>query len=305
MKRLENPSPPEYTRDQLIQQAGERGIRGYSKLNKTELLQRLKALGDQILYQDIDVRMANVPFLTPTSYVPPRATPTPPSNAVEDLIDRLTNVKEIPKSVSPKLKKLLEEIESIYELMKLFKVEESDSALKEFAKVYSINGVEEFDPLKFLQYARQNMTGFIKNNRRTKVKMVLRCNMEKLGNSGAVIQPSTFHSTIEVNLHGTNEKELYDTIIEIILEKIATFQSMGSGWRFHSVIRLELHTVKYKPLKGETYIPLPEKLAVKKAIINIENDDNKCFLWCVLRALNPKERNPKRVDTELRGRKTL
>ena len=34
----------------------------------------------------------------------------------------------------------------------------------------------------------------------------------------------------------------------------------------------------------------------------MENDDNKCFLWCVLRALNPKERNPKRVDTELRGK---
>ena len=89
-------------------------------------------------------------------------------------------------------------------------------------------------------------------------------------------------------------------MIEIILEKIATFQSMGSGWRFYSVIRLELHTVKYKPLKGETYIPLPEELAVKKAIINMENDDNKSFLWCVLRALNPKERNPKRVDVEFR-----
>ena len=157
----------------MRQQAREKGIRGYSKLNKTELLQRLKALGHQILDWDIDVRMANVPFLTPTSYVPPRATVTSPSNAVEDLIDCLNNVKEIPKSFSPKLKKLLNEIESIYEQMKLFKVEESDSALKEFAKVYTINGVEEFDPLKFLQYARQNMTSVMKNNRRTKVKMVL------------------------------------------------------------------------------------------------------------------------------------
>ena len=187
--------------------------------------------------------------------------------------------------------------------MKLFKVEESDySALKEFAKGYTINGVEEFDPPKFLQYARQNMTSVLKNNRRTKVKMVLRCNMEKLGNSGAVLQPSAFHSAIEVNLDGTDEKELYDTMIEIILEKIATFQSIGRGWRFHSVILLELHTVKYKSLKGESYIPLPEELAVKKAIINIKNDDNKCFLWCVLRALNPKDDHPERVDKKLKGK---
>ena len=74
---------------------------------------------------------------------------------------------------------------------------------------------------------------------------------------------------------------------------------MGRGWRFHSVIRLELHTVRYKPLRGETYIPLPVELAVKKAIINMKNDDNKCFLWCVLRALCPKDSHPERVDTDL------
>ena len=32
----------------------------------------------------------------------------------------------------------------------------------------------------------------------------------------------------------------------------------------------------------------------------MKNDDNRCFLWCVLRALNPKDRNSERVDTELR-----
>ena len=52
--------------------------------------------------------MANVPFLTPTPYTPPQATPTPtpsPSpNAIEDLIDYLNNVREIPKSVSHRLK---------------------------------------------------------------------------------------------------------------------------------------------------------------------------------------------------------
>ena len=133
-----------------------------------------------------------------------------------------------------------------------------------------------------------------------KVKMILRCNMERMGNLETVIQPFAFHSGIEINLEGTDEKDLYKTMVERIVEKIVTFQSMGSEWRLHNIIRLELHTVKYKPLKGETYIPLPEELAVKKVIMNMENDDNKCFLWCVLRALNPKGRNRKRVDTELR-----
>ena len=32
----------------------------------------------------------------------------------------------------------------------------------------------------------------------------------------------------------------------------------------------------------------------------MQNEDNKCFLWCVLRVLNPKDNHPERVDKELK-----
>ena len=214
---------------------------------------------EQILDQGIDARMANIPFLTPTPYTPPQATPAPtpsPSlNAVEDLIDYVNNVKEIPKSVSPRLKKLQEEIESIYERMKLFEVRESNSALRNFARVYTINGIEGFDPRSFLQDARQNITSVLRNNRKTKVKLIFKCIMERGNNpEEMVIKPADFHSDIEINLDGTDEKDLYDTMVERILEKMVTFQNGGSPWRLRSIIRLELHTVSYKPLRGETWI---------------------------------------------------
>ena len=112
-KHRESTPPREPTREELRQLARERGLQGFSRLNKAELIQRLRAPGDQILDRDIYVRMTNIPFLTPTPYVPPQATPapSPSSNAVKDLTDYLNNVKGIPKSISPKLKKLLEEIE--------------------------------------------------------------------------------------------------------------------------------------------------------------------------------------------------
>ena len=91
-------------------------------------------------------------------------------------------------------------------------------------------------------------------------------------------------------------------MVERILGKMVTFQNEGSPWRLRSIIRLELHTVSYKPLRGETRIPLPKELAVKTAIINMKNKDNKCFLWCVLRALNPKGDHPERLDKELMGK---
>ena len=60
--------------------------------------------------------------------------------------------------------------------------------------------------------------------------------------------------------------------------------------------------MSYKPLRGETYIPLPKEAADKKAIINMQNKDNKCFLWCVLRALNPKGDHQERLDKEFMGK---
>ena len=71
-----------------------------------------------------------------------------------------------------------------------------------------------------------------------------------------VVRPADFHSSIEVNLDGTDERELYDTMVERILENMAAFQREGSPWRLHSIIRLELHTVRYNPVRGKTWIPL-------------------------------------------------
>ena len=105
--------------------------------------------------------------------------------------------------------------------MKIFEVKESNSALRNFAKVYTIDGKLGFDPQSFLDGARENMIKVLRDNRNTKVKLIFKCHMEFLSTNE--IKSADFHSNIEVNLDGTNEKELYDTMVERILEKIATF----------------------------------------------------------------------------------
>ena len=63
---------------------------------------------------------------------------------------------------------------------------------------------------------------------------------------------------------------------------------------------MNLHTVKYTPLAGSCYIPLPGFLAAKKAIINLKNEDDECFKWAITRALNPVEKNSESIDIKLR-----
>ena len=77
---------------------------------------------------------------------------------------------------------------------------------------------------------------------------------------------------------------------ETVLESLVKFQTQGSNWRFHSVLSLDLHTVKCEPLGGSSYIPHPAFLAANKAIINLKNEDDECFKWVITRALNPVEK---------------
>ena len=102
---------------------------------------------------------------------------------------------------------------------------------------------------------------------------------------------AAFHSEIPKNYPETNEKKLLNSMIDEVLESMAKFQRRGSNWRFEEILNLEVHFVEFVPLKGNSWIPLPEWIKRKKAVINMKNEDNECFKWCVTRALNPVERD--------------
>ena len=200
------------------------------------------------------------------------------------------------------LREVAEHVRENYPPQQPFEVRESASALNNFARVHTINGREGIDVRPFFQSVRGSIRRILRNNRRTEVKLVLICYMEKLSTLGeTIIAPSNFSSEIEVNLDGTDEDDLFIRMTERAMENIASQQQVeGSGWRFHSIIRLELHVVSYNPLRGEAWVALAKELANKNAIINPQNKDDKCFLWCVLRALNPRKKDSERIDKKLK-----
>ena len=61
----------------------------------------------------------------------------------------------------------------------------------------------------------------------------------------------------------------------------------GSGWIIESIKVQYVNISVYSPLSGSTYIELPDKLKnPMKGLINIKNNDSKCFLWRHIRHLN-------------------
>ena len=77
-----------------------------------------------------------------------------------------------------------------------------------------------------------------------------------------------------------------------ILNKIAVWISEGSGWVIRSIDAEYVNIAKYEPLKGSSYIELPAFLKnSSKGLINLKNRDDKCFMWCHIRYLNPQAKD--------------
>ena len=160
------------------------------------------------------------------------------------------------------------------------------------------------DPLVFLESTTPAVERLINSidSVGKKVHTVLVC---KMGRTNPEIGKGTltiahFSSKTHSMISEEDIKNEYPTMKEKMLESLAKYQKLGSGWWLLSIGMLEIFMTKFKPLNGKSYKPFPKVIVKKKAVINMENDDDQCFKWAVTRALNPVENNPQRIKKILK-----
>jgi len=92
--------------------------------------------------------------------------------------------------------------------------------------------------------------------------------------------------------------ELFDPtqLSASINEPIECFNRHGSGWQIDHVIDARLISCIYRPTQGSSFIATPMSIANKKAVTNVKNYDNLCFVWSVLASLHPASHNPGRLS---------
>jgi len=137
-----------------------------------------------------------------------------------------------------------------------------------YVEEYTIKATNQTsDPEPFFDGNKKKKEKF---QSQTKVSLVLKARMEKVSptDGSSIVEVRNFQSKTAIALETTNLDELWTEIVEQILENSAVFQMNGSGWTFHSIVSLDIHMVKYKPLRGGTYIPLPKFLASKKESVD-------------------------------------
>ena len=92
-----------------------------------------------------------------------------------------------------------------------------------------------------------------------------------------------FHSEVSQRLQSPNQiNEWATSQVERFRNKFnATDWTTGSGWIFKNIETLTIQFSKVKQTKAGSYIPTPEILARKHAIVNIKNTDEKCIIYAI------------------------
>ena len=177
-----------------------------------------------------------------------------------------------------------------------------ETALKGHLKSYIIQGDNKTDYISFLNNKSLDVKGIInKHEKPIKMRMCLTCQYYKGVGIDKVITfdyPGTKYTVITET---SDLNVVYDVCKETITEKVETMTLNGSGWIFEGIVELRIHIDKYNPLTAKSYIPLPEKLIKKKAIVNPINEDNQCFKWSVTAALFPEKVHPERISKLLKS----
>ena len=93
-----------------------------------------------------------------------------------------------------------------------------------------------------------------------------------------------------------NNKFKLEHAFQEILYRIDAWINKESGWIIESIESQYTNISTHRPLLKSSYLDFPIELKhPRKGLINMKNNDQKCFLWCHIRPINPLKEHPERI----------
>ena len=299
--------------------AKERGIKGYYRMRKAELIQALTPVGDPSQHQNIidqPIPEIDIPILKPSqpknlskvSQLKNLASKA--AKPVKSEINKFADwiISQVPepikKTVNERVNSLKERVNSIFKRYdNLLTPKEYKTAIKGYFKTFRVDGVNGMDEKTFINSVKPKVLNLIKSKGSIKVKLILTVRFTKENPSTGNIDINIWYFATDpvIITEATDLSDLYNTMTSRIFELIQNYNNRGSGWQFDRVEHLDININPYNPLSASSYIPLPKKLADKNAIINVKNEnDNECFKWAVTSAVFPAKEHGERLSKQMR-----
>lgn len=192
-------------------------------------------------------------------------------------------------------------------------------ALRNRVRIYEFRNLEHIDIVSFFAECKEN---FITKTREVLQELVsLKVN--------AVIQLKFVRTTTQNDENNVRNEDDGDGIIrlscpmreitpttrlsewfqrnitDVIVPQIDDAQNRESGWTLERIMQLDVNYNKFNHFRGSSYIPLPNSIKNKKAIVNVKNSDNQCFRWAILSKIHQAKKNVDRLSNYERFKNEL
>ena len=150
--------------------------------------------------------------------------------------------------------------------------------------------VERKDPIVQLEASKSSIkdlfSDLLNETKGFKYQITLKVFSKKYKLNGEIqFAPVYFNSETKTVI---NHRFRLENSFQKILYIIDVWINKGSGWNVESIESQYINISTCRTLSGSSYMDLPVKLrSPRKRLINIKNKDQKCFLWCHVRHINP------------------
>ena len=217
--------------------------------------------------------------------------------------DAVDYFKELPFYNKPIKKPKVKRLKNIDRLAELpfyeqLSVIKTDQAFKGYAMSYKVKTVEKKDQIVQLEASKLSIKNLFSNLlneiKGFKYQITVKVLLKKYKLDGEIeFRPVYFNSVTKTV---TNHRFQLESSFQEILYMIDNWINEGSGWIIELIESQYINISTYRPLSGSCYMNLPVELkSPKKGLINIKNKDQKSFLWCHVRHINPSKEHPERI----------
>ena len=163
---------------------------------------------------------------------------------------------------------------------------------------YRVDGIRGVDPGTFLDKIKRFLVKLMLGETQSNAVRVQSTIWIRFTKDGVEIVDLAFNSRM-LNVYNMSDMdEIAEQIVNHTLNPIENPALANSKFVFEEVLRMDINFHHFNLTRGSSYLPLPDKLARKGAIINPKNSDLLCFKWAIIATMKWRElgSNPQRVS---------